>query len=102
MFFPDGSDFTIDDIIAAFQHFEPASAFRTKWDYDNLLYMVAGEVIKRVCGLSWGEFVEQRIFTPLEMDETFSTVTKIKDQSNLATPHDSNSGELRTIKHFVF
>ena len=41
MFFPDGSDFTINDIITSFQYFKPQSAFRTKFDYDNLLYMVA-------------------------------------------------------------
>ena len=31
MFFPDGSDFTIDDLLSSFQHFKPVSAFRTKW-----------------------------------------------------------------------
>ena len=43
---PSGSDFTIDDMLINFQHFEPVSAFRTKYDYDNILYLVAGEVIK--------------------------------------------------------
>ena len=48
MFFPDGADFTIDELLVSFQHFKPVSAFRTKYDYDNLLYVVAGEVVKRV------------------------------------------------------
>ena len=42
-FWPAGSDFTMDDLITNFQYFEPVSAFRTKYDYDNILYMVAGE-----------------------------------------------------------
>lgn len=37
MFFPDGSNFTIQDVVSSFQHFKPISAFRTKFDYDNLL-----------------------------------------------------------------
>ena len=57
MFFPDGSDFTMDDLLASFQHFKPVSSFRTKWDYDNLLYLVAGEVIARISGMSMGDFI---------------------------------------------
>ncbi len=102
MFFPDGSDFSMKDIISCFQYFEPQSAFRTKFDYDNLLYMVAGEVIARITGKSWGEFVENRIFAPLEMKDTYSSFTKIKEKSNLAIPHSSDSGELRAIDNFVF
>ena len=55
MFIPDGSNFTIKDVLTSFQYFKPVSAFRTKYDYDNLLYIVAGEVIARTSGMSYGE-----------------------------------------------
>jgi CubicO group peptidase (beta-lactamase class C family) len=32
MFFPDGTDFTINDVVTSFQHFKPVSAFRTQFD----------------------------------------------------------------------
>ena len=63
MFFPDGSDFTIDHLLGVFQHFKPVSAFRTKYDYDNLLYVVAGEVVKRASGMSWEQFVQENYVT---------------------------------------
>jgi CubicO group peptidase (beta-lactamase class C family) len=100
MFFPDGSDFTIDDLLSAFQHFEPVSAFRTKFDYDNLLYIVAGEVIKRVSGLSWEDFVTKRIFEPLKMDNTYAALDRIKDKSNLARPHSSETESLTVLPDF--
>ncbi len=87
MFFPDGSDFSIDDILTSFQYFKPESAFRTKFDYDNLLYLVAGEVIKRISGMPWEEFVKTRIFEPLNMDNSYTSLTYIKDKSNVASPH---------------
>lgn len=37
MFFPNGSDFTIKDVLSGFQYFKPVSDFRTRFDYDNLL-----------------------------------------------------------------
>ena len=98
MFFPDGSDFTINDIITSFQYFKPQSAFRTKFDYDNLLYLVAGEVINRVAGKSWEQFIKERIFIPLEMDNSFASITYIKDKSNLASPHLNSDKTLTLIE----
>ncbi len=100
MFFPDGGDFTIDDLLGSFQYFEPVSAFRTKFDYDNLLYIVAGEVIKRVSGMTWEDFVAKRIFEPLNMDHTYAALDKIKDHDNLATPHSSETGILNALPNF--
>jgi len=100
MFFPDGTDFTIDDVLSSFQYFEPQSAFRTKFDYDNLLYFVAGEVIARVSGMSWEDFVDTRIIAPLNMERTYSALSIQQFNSNLATPHSTETGIIRTINHF--
>jgi len=99
MFFPDGSNFTVKDVVTSFQHFKPVSAFRTQFDYDNLLYIVAGEVIARVSGMSYEEFVQKRIIEPLQMNNTF-VGRLMKDKSNLATPHSSESGTIKTIDSY--
>src|SRR6188768_742351 len=65
MFFPDGNDFTMKDIISNLRYLKPVSGFRTKFDYDNNLYLIAGEIVTRVSGKSWAEFVEEKIFAPL-------------------------------------
>ena len=96
MFFPDGSNFTIKDVVSSFQHFKPVSAFRTKFDYDNLLYIVAGEVIARASGMSYEAFVQTRIIEPLQMNNSF-VGSLLKDKSNLATPHSSESGTIKKI-----
>jgi len=97
MFFPHGSNFTVKDVLTVFQHFKPQSAFRTKFDYDNLLYLIAGEVIERVSGVSWEEFVNEQIMKPLEMDNSYSSIAQITDKSNLATAHSDESGNLKTL-----
>jgi CubicO group peptidase (beta-lactamase class C family) len=96
MFFPDGANFTMKDVLTSFQYFKPVSAFRTKYDYDNLLYIVAGEVIARASGMSYEAFVQKRIIEPLQMKNTF-VGSLMKDKSNLATPHSSVSGSIKTI-----
>ena len=99
MFFPDGSDFTIQDVVSCFQYFKPVSAFRTQFDYDNLLYMVAGEVIARASGVSYELFVQKRIIEPLQMKNTFVGYLQ-KDKSNLAAPHSSESGTIKIIDSY--
>ena len=101
MIFPDGSDFTLKDVLSSFQYFEPQSAFRTKYDYDNLLYLVSGEIIARVSGDSWGEFVKKRIFDPLKMENTYSSSSEIQDKRNLARPHSVESGRIKRIEEDI-
>jgi CubicO group peptidase (beta-lactamase class C family) len=101
MFFPDGSDFSIKDVVSSFQHFKPVSAFRTKYDYDNLLYIVAGEVIARISGMSYDEFVQKRIIEPLQMNNTFVSSHLMKNKNNLSTPHSSESGTIKTIDAYT-
>ncbi len=100
MFFPDGSNFTIKDVLNGFQYFKPVSAFRTQFDYDNLLYVVAGELIARTSGMSYEAFVQKRIIEPLQMNNSFAASSLIKDKSNLAVPHSSESGTIKTIESF--
>ncbi|HEX5154539.1 MAG TPA: serine hydrolase [Parafilimonas sp.] len=100
MFWPAGTDFTIKDVLTNFQYFKPVSAFRTKYDYDNLLYLVAGELIKRVSGMPWEQFVQTRILEPLQMKNSYASLAGMKDKTNLATPHSTSTGTTRTIAAF--
>jgi len=97
---PAGSDFTMEDLLTNFQYFEPVSAFRTKYDYDNILYLVAGEVIKRVSGMPWEEFVKTRIMDPLGMTHSFTLPPGMVDADNLASPHLAENGALRVIPYY--
>lgn len=100
--FPDGSDFTIKDVLTSFQHFKPVSAFRTQFDYDNQLYFVAGELIARVSGVTWENFIQTRILEPLQMNNSLSSIKAIKDKTNLAIPHSTEgaNSQIRTIALF--
>lgn len=96
MFFPDGSDFTVKDVVTSFQHFKPVSAFRTQFDYDNLLYIVAGEIVARTSGMSYESFIQKRIIEPLQMNNSY-VGSLLKDRSNLAAAHSTQTGNIKTI-----
>ncbi|WP_035679069.1 serine hydrolase [Flavobacterium limnosediminis] len=98
MLWPEGSDFTTNDIIHNLRYLQPVSSFRTKFDYDNLLYIVAGEIIHKVSGKSWTEFIETRIMLPLQMAKSKGTWSRIPDTTNVVTPHVPLKGKLGITK----
>jgi CubicO group peptidase (beta-lactamase class C family) len=87
MFFPDSSDFTITDIIHNLQFLKQVTGFRSQFAYDNNLYIIAGEVIARVSGMSWEAFIEQKIMQPLGMTNSAGIFTRLHDHSNVIDGH---------------
>lgn len=100
MIWPDRNDFTTADIIRNLQYLKPVSAFRSKYDYDNLLYIVAGEVIHRASGMTWCDFVETKIMKPLAMNESASAFLRLKDSSNIIVPHVPTDGKMKVIARY--
>ena len=100
MIWPDGSDFKAADIIHNLQYLKPVSAFRTKYDYDNLLYIVAGEVIQKVSGETWCDFIEEHIMKPLEMNHSAASFVRLKDTTNSIVPHVPTDGKLKIISRY--
>jgi CubicO group peptidase (beta-lactamase class C family) len=97
MFFPDSSDFTKKDVIRNLRYLKPVSGFRTKYDYDNNLYTVAGEVLERVSGKSWPDFISERILQPLDMEHSAPMYGRLKDKSNVIDAHAPVEGTVRVI-----
>jgi len=97
MFFPDSSNFELKDIIYNLRFLKQASGFRTKYDYDNNLYIVAGEVVARVTGKSWDDFVDERILQPLGMSRTATSFDRLKDKSNVIDAHAPVNGKVQVI-----
>jgi CubicO group peptidase (beta-lactamase class C family) len=91
MLFPP-SDFTRGEIIHNLRYFKPASSFRSKYAYDNLLYILAGELVPTLTGMSWEDFVQTKILDRLGTG-CAATVSTIKGD-NVAKPHVLDAGKL--------
>jgi CubicO group peptidase (beta-lactamase class C family) len=48
----------------------------SKWEYCNVGYFSLAEIIRKVSGQPWADFLAARVFTPLGMTSTFPTSTK--------------------------
>ena len=100
MIWPDGHNFTPIDIVKNIQYLKPVSGFRTKYDYDNLLYVIAGVVIEKVSKKSWCDFVEERIMKPIGMNNSAASWNRLKDTTNTIVPHVPTDGKLQIIPRY--
>jgi CubicO group peptidase (beta-lactamase class C family) len=98
MIWPGPNDFTKDELIHNLRYLKQTSGFRTKYDYDNLMYIIAGEVVKRVSGISWEEFVETRILKPLGMMSSAPSFNSLKDRSDIIDPHAVVDGKVVVVE----
>lgn len=82
-----GTNYTREEVVQRFRYRENPYSLREKWGYSNLMFIVAGEVIKEVSGKSWDEFVSEKIFLPLGMETTTTTNSGFTADMNIAWPH---------------
>jgi CubicO group peptidase (beta-lactamase class C family) len=84
-----------DEILKRLRYLKPKTSFRSSYGYQNLMYIAAGEIVERVSGKTWSEFVRERILSPLRMSRTTTTVKDLKD--NYSMPHNESGGTLRAL-----
>ena len=94
-----GSDFDRAEILRRLRYLPPRWSFRSHYGYQNILYLAAGQVVAAVTGQSWDEFVRERIFAPLGMTNSSTSVTALADAANVATPHADVDGRIRPVPY---
>ncbi|HTT18316.1 MAG TPA: serine hydrolase [Candidatus Sulfotelmatobacter sp.] len=91
------STYTRDEIIHKLRFMKPQSSFRSRYAYDNLLYMTAGQIIPAVTGISWDDYTRQRIFESLGMKHSTVSSKDFKPGDDYAWPHSRVEEKLRVI-----
>ena len=82
-----GTGYSGAEIVRRCRFLKSAFPFRSGYGYSNLMFIAAGEVIQAVSGQPWGQFLQQRIFTPLGMVRTNSSHAELLKDANIAWPH---------------
>ena len=83
------------EAVRRLRYLKPATSFRSGFAYDNVLYMVAGQLIEAVTGQRWEDYVRAHILLPAGMtDSTTENVRRFAD-SDRAYPHARTSQAVR-------
>ncbi|MEO7648726.1 MAG: serine hydrolase [Gemmatimonadaceae bacterium] len=82
-----GTPIDRDEVIRRVRFLRPTTSFRSSYGYQNILYIAASEAAARVAGKSWDDLVDERLYTPLGMNETVTSVRDLTGKTNVAQPH---------------
>jgi len=75
------------DIAKRMQYAPQAYSLRGGYQYQNVMYLVAGKVIEKASGMSWEKFMTERVFAPLGMRSTFPNLTLSRSYQNRSKAH---------------
>lgn len=92
-----GSGFDRDEVLRRVRYLKPSWSFRSQFGYQNIMFVAAGQVVARVSGKSWDDFVAERIFGPLGMRSSSTTVRGLESNGDLAQPHAIVGDTVRTV-----
>jgi CubicO group peptidase (beta-lactamase class C family) len=92
-----GTDYDRDEILRRVRYLKPSWSMRSRFGYQNIMYLAAGQAVASVSGKSWDEFVRQRIFTPLGMASSSTSIGALKAEANVATPHAKFEDKVQPI-----
>jgi len=90
--------FSTDEIIEKLRYIRPATSFRNSYAYDNLLYIVAGKIIARKSGKSWGDTVRERILAPIGMNTTTTSLLENEGNPNASNAHSKVKDKITAVK----
>ena len=87
-----------DEVLYQMRFMELEKPFRSEFVYNNVMYSLAGQIIEHVDGRTWDEFLKQRLFVPLGMNSTTTSITQLKKNDNQAYPHQEIEGKVVSIQ----
>lgn len=94
-----GTDLSREEILRRTQYLKPTWSLRSTFGYQNLMYLAAGQLAARVTGKSWDDLVATRIFAPLGMTSSNTTIRDFKEGGNVAAPHTKVEDKLVVIPY---
>lgn len=90
-------EYSRDEVLRRVRHCDSQWSFRSRFGYQNIMYLAAGRVASEAAGVRWDRLVENRIFGPLGMSRSNTSVDSLEGMGNVATPHAEIDGEVRAV-----
>jgi len=82
------------EILRRLRYLQPVEPFRSRYVYNNLMYVAAGDLLERVARESWSTFLGTHLLGELGMTRTLASPRELEELANVSTPHILEEGRL--------
>ena len=91
------SPYSREEVVRRVRFLKPAWSFRSHYGYQNIMFVAAGEIIPAVTGVSWDSFIAERLFKPLGMTRSNTSIKFLAGMDDVATPHEMIDDKLQPV-----
>lgn len=84
------SALTRTEVMNRMRYLKPDAGFRASYGYCNSCFLTAGQVIEKVTGKTWQQYVMDSLVTPLQMIRTQTLTQNMENLSNIAYPYTTS------------
>ncbi|HXG65927.1 MAG TPA: serine hydrolase [Blastocatellia bacterium] len=92
-----GSPYDRGEILRRVRYLKPTWSLRSTFGYQNIMYLAAGQIVEKVSGKSWDDFTKERIFAPLGMAVSSTSIKPLAGMDNVAAPHGKVDEKVQPI-----
>ena len=85
------------EVVRRIRFLKPTWSLRAHFGYQNIMFLAAGQIIPSVTGKDWDDFVRERIFIPLGMTATNTSIRAFANSDDVATPHAKLDDKVQAI-----
>jgi CubicO group peptidase (beta-lactamase class C family) len=82
------SDFSRKELFERLKYLEPSQPLRQGFLYNNMMYAASGYIIEYLTGQTWENFVRERIFKPLGMNNTIFSIQEMTKKADCFVPYN--------------
>ena len=91
--------FSRKELFERLRHLEPSASFRQRYQYSNLMFMAAGVLLERMTNQTWDDLIKQKIFTPLGMTRSNTSVRDMPAADDYSLPYTVRVGGATAVPY---
>ena len=76
-----------EEVVRRLADLPPNKAFRSYYQYQNMMFVTAGFLVEQITGESWESFVQREVFDSLGMTRSNFSVDTMQELENIALPY---------------
>jgi CubicO group peptidase (beta-lactamase class C family) len=88
-----------NEVLRRVRYLKPSWSFRSNFGYQNIMYLAGGQSAAAAAGRDWDALIQERIFAPLGMRESYTSVRPLASLPNVAQPYAEIDGAVSFVPY---
>jgi|RhiMetdeSRZDD1v2_1073273.scaffolds.fasta_scaffold44283_2 CubicO group peptidase (beta-lactamase class C family) len=93
------SDYSRDEVLRRVRYLKPSWSFRSNFGYQNIMFLAGGQAAAAASGRDYDTLIKERIFTPLGMHESYTSVRPLAALPDVAQPYADLDGVVTWVPY---